>query len=278
MLWDIRTFYASRFLSSLGSRSLEKFDNRCQQYAAEITMLDNCLCRSCLSIICRNLETLGSQPTDSLSTIKKNYRRLVKKYHSDSESYDFQTDKSVRFAEDRLIEVIGAYDTIESCFNNRERAQKLNVCALCGRTRRHDISDTADTRGSRIEERDSGSLRFSLKDGKRLRRGLVTAIFIVGLVVVAVKHVSRPDPVTLGLESDEHLADITQESMHPNKSATSTGNRSDDLTIDPLKDLYEECLRECEDMRRAGSVNIFSTPEATCKQRCLEGYSLIGVY
>jgi hypothetical protein len=202
----------------------------------------------------------------------------VKKYHSDSDAYDFQTDKSVRFAEDRLIEVIGAYETIESCFNNRKRAQKLKICALCGRTRRHDISDTADTRGSRIEERDSVPVRSSLKYGKRLRQGLVTAIFIIGLVVVAAKHVSGPDPVTSELESDEHLSDITQESMHLNKSAASTGNRSDDLPIDPLKDLYEECLRECEDMRRAGSVNIFSTPEATCKKRCLEGYSLIGVY
>jgi len=213
-----------------------------------------------------------------MSQIKKNYRRLVKKYHSDSEEFDSLTDKSMEFAEDRLIEIIGAYDTIESYSKKRGKARKLKICALCGRSTRREAGDTAVGQEPGVEKEASKPIRFSLRARKHWLHGLVTAIVIIGLVVVAAKYVSEPDPMSSYYEPDEHLGDFRQEPAHPGLSSRSGGDRSDDPPIDPLKALYEECLRECEDMRRAGSVNIFSTSKAMCKQRCLEGYSLLGVY
>ncbi|GEM_PF-2308681 len=213
-----------------------------------------------------------------MTQIKKNYRRLVKRYHSDSEEFDSLTDKSMEFAEDRLIEIIGAYDTIESFFKNRGKARKLKMCALCGRSTRREAADTAVGQEPGAEKEAPKPVRFSLRARKHLVRGLVTAIIIVGLVVVAGKYVSEPDPMSSYYEPDEHLGDFMEEPMHLGLSSRSAGNRSENPLIDPLKDLYEECLRECEDMRSPGSVNIFSTSKAMCKQRCLEGYSLLGVY
>jgi hypothetical protein len=58
-------------------------------------------------------ETLESQPTDSMDVIKKNYRRLVKKYHYDSIASKNLPADMLKFAQEKTQSLNEAYNAIK---------------------------------------------------------------------------------------------------------------------------------------------------------------------
>jgi len=58
-------------------------------------------------------KTLESNPTDDISIIKKNYRRLIKEYHYDSIISKGLPEEMVKFAEQKTQELNEAYAAIK---------------------------------------------------------------------------------------------------------------------------------------------------------------------
>ena len=58
-------------------------------------------------------EALESKKTDDISTIKKNYRRLIKQYHYDSIASKNLPDEMVKFAEQKTQDLNEAYAAIK---------------------------------------------------------------------------------------------------------------------------------------------------------------------
>ena len=61
----------------------------------------------------RYYETLESSQNDTLETIKKNYRRLIKEYHYDSIASKGLPEDMLKFAEEKTKELNEAYDAVK---------------------------------------------------------------------------------------------------------------------------------------------------------------------
>jgi hypothetical protein len=79
----------------------QRYSNESNQYSRSNTILD------------RYYEVLESKPTDDLTTIKANYRRLVKQYHYDSIASKDLPQEMVKFAEQKTQEINEAYSAIK---------------------------------------------------------------------------------------------------------------------------------------------------------------------
>ena len=69
--------------------------------------------QSSFNNIDRYYEILESSKNDTLDTIKKNYRRLMKEYHYDSIASKGLPEDMLKFAEEKTKELNEAYDAIK---------------------------------------------------------------------------------------------------------------------------------------------------------------------
>jgi len=70
--------------------------------------------QSSFNSIDKYYEILESSKNDSLDTIKKNYRRLIKEYHYDSIASKGLPEDMLKFAEEKTKELNEAYGAVKN--------------------------------------------------------------------------------------------------------------------------------------------------------------------
>lgn len=69
--------------------------------------------QSSLNSLDKYYEVLESSKNDSLDTVKKNYRRLIKEYHYDSIASKGLPEDMLKFADEKTKELNEAYDAVK---------------------------------------------------------------------------------------------------------------------------------------------------------------------
>lgn len=102
-------YYSYSFKFKSGSNYKHNYSHNNRSYTTHTTKSD----------MDRYYKILESNPSDSFDTIKKNYRRLIKKYHYDTLASQGLSEEELKKAEDKTKEINEAYSKIKEKFKNK---------------------------------------------------------------------------------------------------------------------------------------------------------------